>query len=315
MPIKISIALSTYNGARFLIQQLDSLLCQTCMPLEIVVVDDCSSDQTYSILQTYQQKYSHLFRVYRNEHNIGFVASFQKAMGLCRGTFIALCDQDDIWLPRKLEILLCHIGNKDLVFSDAMLVDDKDIVLENSMFKFIGRHAKTDFLSLLFANTVTGCTLMFRKHLLDTSAFPIPSNFYAHDHYLALVAILRQGIVFCPDALLQYRQHDLNVIGGNKPTYDIFLKESKKKGKSYLLLLENHFFSAQFSAIELVANYRVSLSKGLWQSQKSIFDLLKYQNGYKYLIYFYLITGFGYRPLGKFLYNMIYRLRNILSAS
>src|SRR5476649_2579474 len=92
----VSIALCTYNGARFLSQQLDTLVNQTYRPIEIIVVDDCSTDDTFAILTEYAGRYPN-FKIYRNDVKLGFTANFEKAVKLCTGDLIALCDQDDLW--------------------------------------------------------------------------------------------------------------------------------------------------------------------------------------------------------------------------
>ncbi|MFT4918317.1 MAG: glycosyltransferase involved in cell wall biosynthesis, partial [Zhongshania aliphaticivorans] len=97
---KISVAMCTYNGERFLAEQLDSILNQTYKNIELVVVDDVSTDGTLRLLDEYAARDGRI-RVIRNSENIGFVRNFEKAMGACSGEFIALADQDDIWFPEK----------------------------------------------------------------------------------------------------------------------------------------------------------------------------------------------------------------------
>ena len=98
----VSIAMCTYNGAAYLVQQLDTLVAQTYKNIEVVVVDDQSADDSYTILQGYASRYPQ-FKVYQNERNLGFVKNFERAVTLCTGKLIALCDQDDIWHPQKIE--------------------------------------------------------------------------------------------------------------------------------------------------------------------------------------------------------------------
>src|SRR5574344_2136916 len=97
----ISLALPTYNGEKYLREQLDSIFNQTMVPEEIVVVDDRSTDSTIQILEEYKQKYG--LKYYINEQNLGYNKNFEKAITLCQGDYIALCDQDDVWLPEKIE--------------------------------------------------------------------------------------------------------------------------------------------------------------------------------------------------------------------
>ena len=99
----VSIALCTYNGAGFIAEQLDTLITQTYAPIEIIAVDDSSTDETFNILMAYAAKYSQI-KIYKNENNIGFAANFERAATLCDGELIALCDQDDLWHPQKIEL-------------------------------------------------------------------------------------------------------------------------------------------------------------------------------------------------------------------
>lgn len=114
----ISIAMATYNGEKYLREQLDSILAQTVQDFELVVCDDCSTDSTVRILEEYVEKDARI-KIFCNEQNLGFVKNFEKAISLCQGECIALSDQDDVWLPEHLQVLLENIGEKDLCGTDA----------------------------------------------------------------------------------------------------------------------------------------------------------------------------------------------------
>ena len=126
----ISIAMATYNGEEILEKQLDSILLQTIQDFEIVVCDDQSKDSTWNILEQYAKR-DKRFHIYRNEKNLGFKKNFEKAIGLTQGDYIALCDQDDIWYPRHLEILLNNIGNNMLCIGNCDMIDENGNVYEN----------------------------------------------------------------------------------------------------------------------------------------------------------------------------------------
>src|SRR5262245_33463585 len=124
---KISIALCTYNGAKFLSSQLESYLVQTQMPDEVVVCDDRSNDQTVEILKAFAERAPFSVRVLVNDQNLGSTKNFEKAISLCSGEFIFLSDQDDIWNPDKIEKMTAPFENDPdvgLVFSDVELVDE-----------------------------------------------------------------------------------------------------------------------------------------------------------------------------------------------
>lgn len=118
----ISIALCTYNGSAFLAEQLDSILGQRYTNWELVVVDDCSTDSTPAILEEYAGSDARIGLHY-NEQNLGYNKNFEKALGLCRSELIAICDQDDIWHPEKLEKQVKLIGDHALVYHDSEFVN------------------------------------------------------------------------------------------------------------------------------------------------------------------------------------------------
>ncbi|MDD2567937.1 MAG: glycosyltransferase, partial [Thiovulaceae bacterium] len=131
MSPRISIVLATYNGARYLSEQLNSLLQQTVVPHEIIIGDDNSQDGTLEIAQKYATKLP--LKIYKNEVNLGFTKNFESALQKATGDFILPCDQDDIWESTKLETLLAAIGENSLVYADSLLVDENGNSLEKTL--------------------------------------------------------------------------------------------------------------------------------------------------------------------------------------
>ena len=213
----ISIALATFNGGKFLREQLDSIYAQTWENIEVVACDDRSSDDTVKILEEYRERYGLRYEV--NERNLGFVRNFVKAMVLCRGEFIALADQDDVWLPEKLERLMAGIGDASLVYSDAFLIDDEGRELPGSLIANSGVLPVTgaNFSYFVCNSCVTGCTVLFRRDLLDM-ALPIPACEIYHDWWLALIASKRGGVIYFQERLVKYRQHAANQAGASRKT-------------------------------------------------------------------------------------------------
>jgi glycosyltransferase involved in cell wall biosynthesis len=211
----ISIAITTYNGEKFLQKQLDSIFQQTIKNIEVVVCDDRSTDGTVAILENYKKK--HGLRYFINDKNLGFFKNFERVLGFCEGTLIALSDQDDIWLPKKLERLKKSIGNFSLVYSDVSFIDDNDHMVAESATTFAGLLPLSGkpFRILAFNNFVIGCTVMITRDLLRI-AMPFPDGAYAHDYWLAVVACKRNGIYYCNERLVQYRLHSGNTIGMRK---------------------------------------------------------------------------------------------------
>ncbi|HEU4382309.1 MAG TPA: glycosyltransferase family 2 protein [Anaeromyxobacteraceae bacterium] len=204
----ISIALCTYNGERFLREQVDSLLAQDYPNLEVVAVDDASTDGTVAILEGYAARDRRL-RVHRNASNLGFRRNFQKTIARCRGHFIAPSDQDDIWLPAKLRRLLEAMGEAPAAYCDSELIDERGCLLgiRLSDRRILGRI--DDPVTLILQNCVSGHAMLFRRSLV-ARALPLPEGLF-HDWWLALVAAGSGGVAYCPEPLVRYRQHGSSV--------------------------------------------------------------------------------------------------------
>ncbi len=204
----ISIALCTYNGERFLREQLDSLLAQDHPKLEIVAVDDASTDGTPAILEAYAALDPRI-RVFRNAANLGFRRNFQEAMGRCRGDLIAPSDQDDVWRPDKLRLLLAAIGGGPAAYCDSIFVDERGHPMGTRLSDQVVLGRIDDPASLLLQNCVSGHAMLFRRSLV-ARALPVPEGLF-HDWWLAFVAAGFGGIAYCPEPLVQYRQHGRSV--------------------------------------------------------------------------------------------------------
>lgn len=204
----VSVALCTYNGARYLREQLDSLLVQTCRDFEIIAVDDGSTDDTLHILQQYQQRDARL-RVYTNPVNLGVRRNFERALSLCAGRFIAPCDQDDIWLPEKLQALLDTMGEHAAAYCDSEIIDEQGASVHKPMSSRCNMLSTDDPAVFAAANCVSGHAMLFRRELI-ARALPVPDCFY-YDWWLAAVAACSGGVVYCDRKLVSYRFHESNV--------------------------------------------------------------------------------------------------------
>lgn len=201
----VSIALCTYNGAKYLTQQLDSLVNQTYPAIEIVAVDDCSTDETFAILIGYAIKYPQ-FKIYKNEENLGFTGNFERAVKLCSGELIALCDQDDTWLPEKIELQVKAMADNILVYHDSEFVDERGAPMNKKMSDIMNFYRGDEPEAFLFFNCVSGHAVLMKRELIDY-ALPLKKGFF-HDWWLAYVATNVGKIDFIPQCLVQYRQHD-----------------------------------------------------------------------------------------------------------
>lgn len=220
----ISIALATCNGGRHLAALLDSLATQTHPPAELVVLDDVSEDSTVAILEAFAVSAPFPVRIFRNPQRLGVTENFSRAMTYCRGDYIALADQDDIWRPDKLALLAGALAPPDVLaaFSDATVVDAELAPLGYTMWQRVRLTAGEldrlergqGFSVLLKHHVVTGATLVFKAALRD-SALPIPPD-WPHDAWLALIAAAHGQVAPLRQALVSYRQHDRNVVGGRR---------------------------------------------------------------------------------------------------
>jgi glycosyltransferase involved in cell wall biosynthesis len=204
--VRISIAIATYNGAKYLGEQLDSFLSQTRPPDELVACDDGSTDSTLEILETFSQQAPFAVRIYRNEKNLGYTKTFERALSKCSGDLIFLSDQDDIWNPNKVSVIegtfLDHQGAH-------LLIHDGNIVDEN-----LASHGATKLgqVSAGYGSDawfVTGALTAIRRDILKY-ALPIPAGITGHDGWLHYIArMLRQKLVL-DQSLQVIRRHRSN---------------------------------------------------------------------------------------------------------
>ena len=201
----ISIALCTYNGAPYLREQLDSLLSQRDVVFEIVAVDDGSSDQTRAILREYAARDPRI-RCFDNACNLGPTASFERAMALSNGDFIAPCDQDDIWHPDKLSRLLAIIGSCDAAYCNSDYVDAQGLAMDRCISSQMEMLAGRNPVAFLFTNSVSGHAMLLRRELFE-KVRPFPMDVY-HDWWLALCAAGRNGVRYLDESLVRFRRHE-----------------------------------------------------------------------------------------------------------
>lgn len=204
----VSIAMCTYNGERFLREQLDSLIAQDYRPLEIHIVDDQSTDNTWNILNEYAKCHDFL-HIHKNDTNQGVTKNFEKALTLCHGKYISFCDQDDIWLPHKVSTHIAEIGESSLTYSELSYINENGSPIPSPKRK-TNRLSGRCPLALLFHTCVTGHVALFKRNVLD-HALPFPEGIQAHDHWVPFVAAGLNGLHTSDHVLSLYRAHDNNV--------------------------------------------------------------------------------------------------------
>lgn len=212
----ISVALCSYNGEKYIREQIQSILDQTVSVDEIVVCDDGSTDDTIQIIENIQKKTSVEINIYCNKTNLGVCANFQKAVDLCNGDIIFLSDQDDIWYPNKVEVILQWFRenpSKKVVFSNAHLFSTSEADNEiDTLFDRIGFGPKYQAyfdagceLPVFYCNHATGATMAMRGKM-DFAAYCTPQ--ILHDEVISLLAIQSHSLGYLPQTLIQYRIHD-----------------------------------------------------------------------------------------------------------
>ncbi len=225
----VSVALCTHNGARYVGEQVASILGQDRMPDEIVLSDDASTDDTVAIVRRLLADATEAprLRVLENDRALGVVANFEQAVRACSGELIALCDQDDRWHPDRISRALAEFDRDPglvLLFSDAVLVDGAGVALPGTLLDSLevgsterdAIHRGAAFDALIRRNLVTGATAMFRRELLEV-AVPFASA-WVHDEWLAILGAATARIDLIEATLIDYRQHGQNQIGVARPT-------------------------------------------------------------------------------------------------
>ncbi len=268
--MKISIALCTYNGAAYLLQQLESILAQTRMPDELVVCDDLSSDNTTAIAKNFAVKASFPVRLYSNPENIGSTKNFEKAIRLCSGDIIVLSDQDDVWHPEKLkriEAVFLDSPRIGAVVTDAEMVDEYLNPLGYSLWeslKFSRFQQKRvskgkAFEVLLKHNFATGTTMAFRAEFKNF-VLPIPVN-WVHDGWIGLPIAAIADLAIIPEPLNKYRQHTNQQIGAMKKGFLKQLSDAEQKDSRFYLTVFEQYKSA-YDRLSEISNV-ISLKKDI----------------------------------------------------
>lgn len=224
--MKLSVALCTYNGESFLELQLNSILDQTAQVNEIIICDDCSTDKTTDIIESFINKYSGKIQLYKNKESLGTIKNFEKAISLTTGDLIFLADQDDVWHKDKVEITVDFFSknnNCKLLFSNGVLIDENGGYLNATLWDKWGfngemrnkwRNNNNAFKDLVVNNNkITGATVCFNKSI-KKHILPIELPYgYWHDVWLGLHAAAQQGLMFIEQPLISYRIHDKQQIG------------------------------------------------------------------------------------------------------
>ncbi|HGG0708616.1 TPA: glycosyltransferase family 2 protein, partial [Campylobacter jejuni] len=233
----IAVILATYNGEKYLKQQIESILDQTYKNIKIYIGDDCSKDGTIDIIRAYKNLYPDKITYYQNETNIGFVKNFEKLLQNTKEDYIAFSDQDDVWLPSKLEEQINKIKEIEkksnlpiMCHSDLIMIDENQKILCNSFFSFKKYKLKPekDLGYILGPCGVMGNTMMINRALKGI-ILPFPERIDFHDYYIAVICELFGKRVTFYEPFVLYRIHQDNTSNSK-----LSIKKKKNTALPYL---------------------------------------------------------------------------------
>lgn len=222
----ISVCIPTYNGEKFIKEQIDSILSQLSAEDEIIISDDGSMDKTLEILSSYNDlriKIFHHVDSYKSENRFNLTSrNISNALVKASGDLIFLADQDDVWTPDKVAICKSNLKFNDLILHDCEIIDEHGKLLNHSYFNY--NHSKPGITRNLLKNSYLGCCMAMKRSVLEF-AFPFPKQEVPHDIWLGIVAEKFGKVVFLNNKLVKYRRHGNNLsASGEKSSNNIIFK-------------------------------------------------------------------------------------------
>lgn len=225
--MKISVAMTTYNSSKYLLEQLNSILIQTIPFDELVIIDDCSTDDTYNLLTKFRDSNKDKnILVFQNKKNIGYVQAFKKSIEYCSGDVIFLCDHDDIWQDNKLSVMIEYLNENIMCLGSSFnKIDSLGNQIKPSKKdnkhnwgyikkKINGKAIKISLKELFYCNFTPGCCLCFSQKIKDSVCALL--NEAPHDYLISCFCAISEQLCFLNEKLINYRVHDSNVLGVNK---------------------------------------------------------------------------------------------------
>lgn len=215
----LSICMATYNGEKYIRDQLQSILTQLSENDEVIISDDSSTDQTINVIQTFKDDRIILLE---NQKFNSPIYNFENALKFASGDIIFLSDQDDIWKAGKVKMIKNCIKHYNLVLSDAEIIDCDGRILEESFYKI--NRSKSGIIRNIVKNSYLGCTMAFNRKILN-KILPFPKDLPMHDWWIGLISEMCGKVYFLEDKLISYRRHENNATkAGGKSNYNLFQK-------------------------------------------------------------------------------------------
>ncbi len=314
---KIDILLATYNGEKYIKEQIDSILNQTYADFNLIISDDASTDDTVKLLEEYANKDKRII-LYKQEKNIGSTNNFEFLLTKVENNYYMLSDQDDVWEKEKVEKSIKTIinTNADLVFSDLSVVDENLKTINESFCKLKGIYKKIkkdkNYSALYLNNYVTGCTIISKKKFIK-EILPLPKNkkYLIHDYWISIVISQKGKLEFIDEKLVKYRQHGKNQVGTEQKTKNmnsiqeirnLFLDVKIEHFSTFVENNERFIKSRQQDNIDAL-NYYTMLKNVKTINFKSFllfYKLYKYENLKYFILNFIILNMPG---LASFLYK------------
>lgn len=281
--MKISIALCTYNGEKYVSDQIQSLLSQTRLPDEIVISDDGSSDQTLAIIERLLKDSNIEFKIFKQSPSLGVYKNFEFCMKACQYDLIFPCDQDDVWKKDKLERhLKMHDYHEDkvLVYSNADVVQN---TVDHYLYplwdpiKIANQSYSSQSNMLYLGKSIAGCCLSIRRDFFQ-NILPIPSDIY-HDDWCAASASLIDGIIGIPEGLIYYRQHGANVVGTIRGTKLSYWK-SLLTNVPFYVNSDNYIYKRNIKVFTALMNHKLLRQFVKMDKLNEVLEYFKYRSDY-----------------------------------
>lgn len=257
----IEILMAAYNGETYIAEQIESILKQTEQDWHLTVQDDCSTDRTAEIVKGYWAAFPEKITYHKNERNLGGAKyNFYEMILSADADYIMTCDQDDVWLPNKLEKTLAAMKDLELQYgSENPLLVHSDLTVVNSSLQVISGSmflsqeldsSRNTFSELLVQNQVTGCTMMINRALLKMFPGRQPGNMIMHDWWAALIAAAFGAIGFVNEPTILYRQHNENEVGAkNTKKLGYNLKRALKMAAARKVLIDTYLQAGDFARV------------------------------------------------------------------
>lgn len=287
MKEQVAILMSTYNGASYLKQQIDSIIKQTNSTWHLYIRDDGSTDNTAEIIAEYADKYPNItFFNKNNITNIGITKSFMTLLRNVDADYYMFCDQDDIWNEDKIQISLQTLLNNNVQNSPACLFTELQVVDRHlhPLTLMNNKNIWFDFIHFLFGNCVTGCTMMINQPLKDILRIDDTklNQIYLHDWWIALVAAAFGKLIYINKPTIKYRQHGSNVEGSKRDNLFTLLQrainlEGDQEGLIRIFKMDKEFN-------RLFGNQITGKNKAYLESYSSLFTTGSFLNNLKLLI-------------------------------